>query len=113
MHRHVRAVRGFNRFYTKQIGLLRKGYLGSPFSLAEVRVLYEVIHRKPPAAADLAKDLGLDPGYLSRMLRGFEKQGLISRSSAPDDARQNHISLTEKGRKAFVPLDERTRKETA
>jgi len=76
----VAAVRGFNRFYTRQIGVLRKSYLNSPFSLTEARVLFEVAHRENPSAADLAKDLDLDPGYLSRLVQRFEERGLVSAS---------------------------------
>jgi DNA-binding MarR family transcriptional regulator len=75
MHPQAVSVRGFNRFYTKQIGLLRKGYLDSPFSLTEVRVLYELVHRKHPIAAEISKELDLDAGYLSRLLAKFEKRG--------------------------------------
>src|SRR5580700_9716151 len=102
---HADSVRGFNRFYTKQIGVLRKGYLDSPYSLAEGRVLYELVHRKHPIAADLAKALDLDAGYLSRLLAKFEKKGLIARKASAADARESHLSLTARGRQAFAPLD--------
>jgi DNA-binding MarR family transcriptional regulator/GNAT superfamily N-acetyltransferase len=107
----VAAVRRFNRFYTKQIGLLHEGYLESPFSLAEVRVLYELAHRDTPTAAELRRELGLDAGYLSRILRGFEKRGLIHRTPSEADGRQTLLSLTEKGRRAFAPLHTRSRDE--
>ena len=102
---HVGAVRGFNRFYTRQIGVLRKSYLNSPFSVTEARVLFEVAHRDNPSAAELAKDLDLDPGYLSRLLQRFEERGLVSRQPSLLDGRQHHLSLTGRGRKAFAPLD--------
>jgi DNA-binding MarR family transcriptional regulator/GNAT superfamily N-acetyltransferase len=113
MRQHSGAVRGFNRFYTKQIGLLRKGYLESPFSLTEVRVLYELAHRKHPIATELAKELELDAGYLSRTLQSFEKRGLIARKPSRQDARQSYLSLTGKGRNAFAPLEAKTQRETA
>jgi DNA-binding MarR family transcriptional regulator/GNAT superfamily N-acetyltransferase len=113
MRQPISAVRGFNRFYTKQIGLLRKGYLESPFSLTEVRVLYELAHREHPIATELANELELDAGYLSRLLRSFEKRGLIARKSSETDARQNFLSLTKKGCKAFAPLETKSQKETA
>ena len=101
---HADSVRGFNRFYTKQIGLLRKGYLDSPFSLAEVRVLYELVHRKHSIAAEISKELDLDAGYLSRLLAKFEKGGLIARKASAADARQSHLSLTARGR-GSLPRD--------
>jgi DNA-binding MarR family transcriptional regulator/GNAT superfamily N-acetyltransferase len=107
------AVRSFNRFYTKQIGLLRKGYLDSRFTLSEVRVLYELAYGASLTASDLVKKLDLDPGYLSRTLRSFEKEGLIGRKPSPSDARQSLVTLTAKGRRAFQPLDRKSHDETA
>jgi len=104
----VQLVRRFNRFYTKQIGLLREGYLESPFSLTQVRVLYELAHRETPTATELGKELGLDAGYLSRILRSFEKHGLILRTPSKSDGRQTLLALTEAGRRAFAPLQTRS-----
>jgi DNA-binding MarR family transcriptional regulator/GNAT superfamily N-acetyltransferase len=104
----VAAVRRFNRFYTKQIGLLHEGYLESPFSLTEVRVLYELAHREKPTATELGTELGLDAGYLSRVLRGFERRGLIHRQRSASDGRRTLLALTVKGRKAFAPLQARS-----
>jgi DNA-binding MarR family transcriptional regulator len=101
----VDAVRRFNRFYTRQIGLLGKGYLDSPFTLAEVRVLYEVVHRGSPTASEIAQALGLDAGYLSRTLLSFRKRGYLARKASEKDARQSHLSLTRKGRAAFDELE--------
>jgi DNA-binding MarR family transcriptional regulator/ribosomal protein S18 acetylase RimI-like enzyme len=101
----VNAVRRFNRFYTRQIGLLGQGYLDSPFTLAEVRVLYEVAHRDASTAAEIAKALGLDAGYLSRMLASFGKRGFLARKASERDGRQSHLSLTRKGRAAFGALE--------
>jgi DNA-binding MarR family transcriptional regulator/GNAT superfamily N-acetyltransferase len=106
----VAIVRRFNRFYTRQIGLLNEGLLDSPFSLTEVRALYELAHHEHPTAADLCKELGLDAGYASRILRGFEKQGLIEKKNSASDARQSLLSLTRKGRKVFEPLESRSDK---
>jgi len=110
---HVADVRHFNRFYTRQIGVLQEGLLNSPFSLTEVRVLYELAHRSRPTASELSKDLGLDPGYLSRTLRSFEKQGLIRREASQSDARQSLLTLSPKGRKVFVPLEARSDEQVA
>jgi DNA-binding MarR family transcriptional regulator/GNAT superfamily N-acetyltransferase len=84
---------------------LRQGLLDSPFSLTEVRVLYELFHRQRPTAIELCKELGLDPAYLSRMLRSFEHRGLVVRTASEADGRQSHLSLTKKGRATFIPLD--------
>src|SRR5215212_9667333 len=86
--RRVRDVRCFNRFWTRQIGVLREGYLESPFSLTEVRVLYELAHEEETTASELAEELGLDAGYLSRILRGFQRQGLIRKRPSEADGRR-------------------------
>jgi DNA-binding MarR family transcriptional regulator/GNAT superfamily N-acetyltransferase len=104
----IDAVRRFNRFYTRRIGVLRKGYLGSPFSLAEARVLYELDRRKDTTASEIAAALDLDQGYLSRLFQQFEKRGLVTRKASKDDARRSHLSLTARGKKAFAPLDVRS-----
>ena len=110
---YVQRVRSFNRFYTRQIGLLNEGVYNSPFSLTEVRVLYELAYRTQPTAAELGKDLALDAGYLSRILTRFQKQGLIGKKPSPADARQNLLHLTARGRKVFRPLDSRSGEEVA
>jgi DNA-binding MarR family transcriptional regulator/N-acetylglutamate synthase-like GNAT family acetyltransferase len=104
----VAAVRRFNRFYTRRIGLLGEGYLESPFSLTEVRVLYELAHREHPTAAELARDLGLDTGYLSRILRGFARRRLVARTTSSADARRSLLALTKQGRAAIGPLQARS-----
>jgi DNA-binding MarR family transcriptional regulator/GNAT superfamily N-acetyltransferase len=109
---HVKAVRAFNRFYTQRIGVLRR-YLDTDFTLTEVRVLYELANRPPLAARDLVRDLELDPGYLSRILRRFESQGWIEREPAPHDGRQQHLRLTEAGHAVFAPLQQKSQDETA
>ncbi len=108
---HVAALRRFNRFYTQRIGVLREGWVSSPFSLAQARVLYELIQRDRPTATDLATDLGLDPGYLSRMLRDFEAAGLICRQASETDGRRSLLSITERGRKRFAPVEAHTEAE--
>ncbi|MBQ0821483.1 MarR family transcriptional regulator [Microvirga sp. HBU67558] len=101
----IERVRSFNRFYTRHIGLLNEGLLESAFSLTEARVLYELAHRGPVTAADLGRELGLDAGYLSRLLKRFGAQGLTQRNPSKDDGRQFLLSLTDKGFAAFTPLN--------
>lgn len=105
----VQAVRAFNRFYTRRLGFLH-AYLGSDLSLAEVRILYELAHRERPSASELAKDLSLDAGYLSRLLRGFRRSGLVATKRA-DDRRRRLLSLTRKGERVFGRLDARSRED--
>jgi DNA-binding MarR family transcriptional regulator len=111
LDRRAAAVRAFNRFYTRRIGVLKTGLLDSPFSLTEVRVLYELAHRDGLSAAVLATELELDPGYLSRLLGAFESKGFVARKPAADDRRQRILALTARGRRAFAPLDERAHAE--
>jgi DNA-binding MarR family transcriptional regulator/N-acetylglutamate synthase-like GNAT family acetyltransferase len=121
--RRISDIRRFNRFYTQRIGALQEGLLDSAFSLAEARVLYELAHwgdaagsgraQRLPSASRLAARLDIDEGYLSRLLRGFEQRRLIARKSSPDDGRENILALTPEGRKAFAPLDLRSRRQVA
>jgi len=104
----VGAIRRFNRFYTRKIGVLQEGLLGSAFSLTQGRVLYEVAHREKPTATAVGAELGLDAGYLSRILRGFKKDGLIHAQRSDVDGRETLLSLTPQGRKAIATLDRRS-----
>jgi len=106
--RDIAAVRRFNRFYTRQIGVLRRNYLDSPYSLGEMRVLYELAHGGARTASDIGRALDLDAGYLSRVLRNFEKRGLITRKTSSDDARASHLALTARGAKLFAPFEQRS-----
>jgi DNA-binding MarR family transcriptional regulator/ribosomal protein S18 acetylase RimI-like enzyme len=101
----IAAVRRFNRFYTRLVGALDEGHLDSPFSLTEVRLLFELAHRDAPTASELVADLGLDPGYVSRMLQRFQRKRLVTRRRSERDGRESLISLTPAGRTAFRQLD--------
>lgn len=109
----IADVRAFTRFYTRQIGLLEERLHKSAFSLTEARVLYELAHRNGLTATDLGRDLGLDAGYLSRLLKKFESRGFVTRAPSATDARQSVLSITEAGRKAFEPLDQASREDVA
>ncbi|HTS88237.1 MAG TPA: helix-turn-helix domain-containing GNAT family N-acetyltransferase [Gemmatimonadales bacterium] len=104
----VAHIRRFNRFYTRRIGVLHEGLLDSRFSLAEVRLMYEIAHRDEPTAADLARDLDMDPGYVSRLLLGLTRRDLVARRTPGRDGRRRHLRLTAKGSKAFGELDQRS-----
>jgi DNA-binding MarR family transcriptional regulator/N-acetylglutamate synthase-like GNAT family acetyltransferase len=109
----VDAFRRFNRFYTRYVGALQRRFLGSPFTLAETRVLFELAHRGELTATAIGKDLDLDNGYLSRMLQSFVQRGLVRRQPSSSDARQSLLSLTPKGREIFEPIDRRQHDEVA
>jgi DNA-binding MarR family transcriptional regulator/GNAT superfamily N-acetyltransferase len=102
---HIAAVRAFNRFYTRKLGVLDQQLLKSPFSLSEARVLYELAHREEPAAKEIGIELGLDAGYLSRIIQKFDEDGLITRKPLASDRRQYRLGLTAKGRQAFARLE--------
>jgi DNA-binding MarR family transcriptional regulator/N-acetylglutamate synthase-like GNAT family acetyltransferase len=113
LEERVRAVRRFNRFYTRKIGVLKEGLLGSPLSLTEGRVLYELAQREHATASELAQELGLDSGYLSRMLKSFAATGVISKQASKNDGRQIILTLTNQGREMFATIDARSRDEVA
>ena len=109
--RRVEAVRRFSRFYTHKIGVLRDSYLDSPFNVTQSRVVFEIAHRERTTASELSRELGLDPGYLSRTLKGFERDGYIARTASEIDGRQRTISLTDRGAEAFARLNEGSRRQ--
>ncbi len=109
----IAAMRRFNRFYTRQIGALDERYLASPFSLAETRVLYELAQREGAIARDLAAELGLDRGYLSRILAAFARRGLVATARKAADGRQRPLALTGRGRAVFARLDRGARDDAA
>ncbi|CAB3741587.1 acetyltransferase [Achromobacter denitrificans] len=111
LYGRAEAVRKFNRFYTRHIGVLHEHLLASEFSLTEVRILYELAHRPAISTSDLCRELNLDAGYVSRVVSGFEKQGLIAKTRSAADARVAELALTEAGRAAFAPLDRASRNE--
>src|SRR4029453_15000291 len=101
----VAAVRAFNRFYTRKLGVLDQQLLKSPFSLSEARVLYELAHRRDPSAKEIAAEWGLDAGSLSRIVQSFDEGGMITREPLPSDRRQYRLGLTAKGRQAFAKVN--------
>ena len=109
----IGAIRAFNRFYTKRIGVLQHGWLGSPFTLPEARVLYELAHHDRPTATDVGRELGIDAGYLSRMLRRLDQRGVVRRTRSDADGRRAHLSLTRQGQAAFARLNRRTEEDVA
>ena len=109
----IDAVRRFNRFFTRRIGVLREGLLHTPYSLTEARILFEISHRDDLSASDLSRELGLDPGYLSRILARLGRRGLIDKVRSETDGRRRLLSLTSEGKDAFSLLDARSREEVA
>jgi len=109
----ISAVRAFNRFYTRKLGVLDQQLLKSPFSLSEARVLYEIATLENPAAKEIGIELGLDPGYLSRIVQSFDDSGLIDRKPLPSDRRQHQLNLTAKGRQAFDKLNRSSHEDVA
>ena len=106
----IEQIRGFNRFYTNIIGLLDQHLLDSPFSLTEGRVLYEIRHTEDCSAKKIREKIGIDEGYLSRILDIFRKKGLITKAPSSEDRRLHIIKLTEKGRKEFASLNDHSDK---
>jgi len=104
----IETVRRFNRFYTRAIGVLQEAWLDSHFSLTEARVLYELAHRGTLTATTICDELGLDPGYLSRILAAFRQRGLVRKMRAHNDGRQSLLALTPQGQRQFDPLEKRT-----
>jgi DNA-binding MarR family transcriptional regulator/N-acetylglutamate synthase-like GNAT family acetyltransferase len=109
----IDAVRRFNRFFTRRIGVLREGLLHTPNSLTEARILFEISHRDDLTASDLSRELGLDPGYLSRILARLGRRGLIDKVRSETDGRRRLLSLTSEGKDAFSLLDARSREEVS
>jgi DNA-binding MarR family transcriptional regulator/N-acetylglutamate synthase-like GNAT family acetyltransferase len=109
----IDAIRRFNRFFTRRIGVLREGLLHTPYSLTEARILFEIANRDDLTASDLSRELGLNPGYLSRILAGLEGRDLIDKTPSESDARRRLLALTQEGRDAFSLLDSRSREEVA
>lgn len=107
----IAAIRRFSRFYTRRIGVLHEGLLGSPYSLTEGRIIYELARRAALSASEIGADLGLDTGYLSRVLKGLEDKGVLTRSPSPEDARRSLLSLTDDGQAAFALLNARSHDE--
>lgn len=111
MEERIAVIRQFNRFFTRQIGVLREGLLHSPYPLTEARILFELGHREQLTAAQLGRELGLDAGYMSRMLARLEQQDLLEKVRSENDGRQRLLSLTASGREVAALLDQRARDE--
>jgi DNA-binding MarR family transcriptional regulator/N-acetylglutamate synthase-like GNAT family acetyltransferase len=109
----IDVIRRFNRFFTRRIGVLREGLLHTPYSLTEARILFEIANRDDLSGSDLSRELGLDPGYLSRILSGLERRNLIEKTPSKADARRRLLALTPEGEDAFFLLDARSRQEVA
>lgn len=109
----VSAVRAFNRFYTQKIGVLTEGLLQSPFTLPEVRILWELAHRRDATATELSRQLGMDPGYTSRILHTLVRRRLVTRRRSLDDKRQSLLALTARGRSSFALLDARSSRQVS
>src|SRR3954452_3477235 len=109
----IAAVRAFNRFYTRRLGVLDQHLAKSPFSLSEARVLYELAHREDISAKEIGTELGLDAGYLSRIVQNFDEGGLITRKPLAADRRQHRLALTAKGRHAFAKLERSSQDDVA
>jgi DNA-binding MarR family transcriptional regulator/N-acetylglutamate synthase-like GNAT family acetyltransferase len=113
LERRIARIRAFNRFLTREVGALQEGLLHSPYSLPEARLIFELAHRPAVVAATLSQELGLDPGYLSRLITRLEERGLVDRRRSSEDGRQRLLELTDAGRAAFALLDARARDEIA
>src|SRR3712207_8641655 len=111
--KRIDATRRFNRLFTRRIGVLREGLLHTPYSLTEARILFEIANHDGLTASNLSRELGLDPGYLSRILTGLERRDLIEKTPSEADARRRLLALTSQGRDAFSLLDARSREEVA
>jgi DNA-binding MarR family transcriptional regulator/N-acetylglutamate synthase-like GNAT family acetyltransferase len=109
----IEAVRRFSRFYTRRIGVLEETLLHSPFTLPEARLVYEIANRDRPTAQELCRDLGLDPGYVSRLLQGLQKRGCLGRKLSKEDRRATELSLTAKGQHLWGIMNERSRQDIA
>jgi DNA-binding MarR family transcriptional regulator/GNAT superfamily N-acetyltransferase len=107
----IAAIRGFNRFYTRKLGIIEPKLLHSTFTLQEARIIYEIAHRPTCTATDLTRDLGLDPGFLSRSLQALQQRQIVTRKPSKEDGRVNELSLTAKGRAASAELERRSREE--
>src|SRR5262245_28339229 len=108
LNQQIGAFRAFNRFYTKQIGLLNRTLLESPFSLTQARILFEIANRKQTTASDLMENLGIDRGYVSRTIQAFEKQGVLKRKKSLEDSRERFLKLTPQGKKLFSSLNQKS-----